>query len=113
MAQAVVAVMALVAIFGMSVRANRKFCHERRLPMQWSLAGKVNWTAPRVLALSFTPALASVVLFAVTTGTLASIPRPGQEGLEVPVVLLVSFGLIGVHALHLWLIDATMKADGR
>lgn len=113
MIQAFIAVLALVVVTGMSVRANKRFHHEQRLPMQWSFAGSVNWTAPRVLALSFMPVLAVLVLSAATIGTIVSTPRPGQEGLEVPVIMLLSVGLIGAHAFHLWLIGKALKVSGR
>ncbi|MEG8223991.1 hypothetical protein OSJ57_25880 [Sphingomonas sp. HH69] len=54
------AIVALVMI-GLSIRANVRFRQEKKLPMQWRLsrseplASSVNWSAPRVLALSFTP----------------------------------------------------------
>lgn len=111
--QAVIAMLALIVIIVMSVRSNTRFSNEQRLPMQWSFGGAVNWTAPRSLALSFTPILAAIVLSAATIGTLVSTPRPGQEGLKIPVIILLSLGLIGAHALHLWLIDRTIRANDR
>lgn len=113
MVQALLAVLSIAALVGMSLRANRRFVEEDRLPMQWSFTGSVNWTAPRFLALSFTPALAAIVLSVVTIGTIVSAPRPGQEGLEIPTVILIALGFIGAHALHLRLIHNAINANHR
>jgi hypothetical protein len=80
--------------------------------MQWFLDGSVTWTAPRGVALAFTPILAAIVL----TGTAALITyakaRPGQEGFEIPVMLFVATTFIGVHALHLRLIAKSLRPRG-
>lgn len=92
-----------------SIWANSRFHALERLPMQWSVSGKVNWTAPRRIALSFTPMLAAIVLGATAIAILASgDPRPGQEGLGEPVILLVGIVFITVHALHLRLIERSL-----
>ena len=109
MAQIFVALAAIAALIAMSVRANQRFRKEARLPMQWSFTGSVNWTAPRSIALAFTPALGSCILLAVFVSTWMAQPRPGQEGLEVPVVLAIGLGLVAVHALHLWLIAKAVR----
>jgi hypothetical protein len=88
-----------------SVRADERFRGEDRLPMQWSAKGNVNWTAPRRIALAFTPVLAIVVLTAVTLSiALGDDPRPGQDSFVTPAVLFIGLVFIGVHALHLRLI---------
>lgn len=88
-----------------SIRADKRFRSEDRLPMQWSLTGAVNWTAPRRIALAFTPVLATIILTAVALSvSLSDDPRPGQEGLGAPVVLFIGLVFIGVHLLHLRLI---------
>lgn len=113
MVQAVIAALALLVLTLMSLWANKRFSRQYRIPMQWSFTGSVNWTAPRALALAFTPILSAVVLSAATIGTMVSAPRPGQEGFEIPVITLLSLGLIGAHALHLWLINKTIRSKGR
>ena len=112
MIQAVIALFALLTLIGMSLRANRKFAGERRLPMQWSMSGTVNWTAPRPLALSFTPILAGLVLVAATAATIMTEPRPGQEGMAVPVILFLSAAFLAVHSLHLRLISKLTNPTG-
>ena len=111
MIQALVALAALIVLVVMSQRANRKFRNSARLPMQWSLGGQVNWTAPRHIALSFTPVLAAFILAAVVILTIVATPRAGQEGYEIPVVVLVALTFIGIHALHLWLLNRTLDRN--
>ena len=109
MVQGFVAVVAVVVLIAMSYRANLKFRHEDRLPMQWSFSGSVNWTAPRPIALAFTPTLATFILVAVVALSVFVEPRPGQEGLEVPVIAFIALVFIGSHALHLWLVDKSLR----
>lgn len=112
MVQACIALLTVVALAFMSLRANQRFAREPRLPMQWSISGSVNWTAPRLLALAFMPVLGAIILTAATIATITMTPRPGQEGFEIPVIIFMSLGLVAAHALHLWLIRRTLKADG-
>lgn len=53
-----VAVLFGAILIGLSFWANARFRGEERLPMQWSLSGTVNWSAPRLVALGFGPVLA-------------------------------------------------------
>ena len=102
--------LAVVVILGAaSVWADNRFRREERLPMQWSFARKVNWTAPRRIALAFTPVLAAVVLGAVAVAVILSgDARAGQEGMGPSVVLLVGGVFLLAHALHLRLIDRSI-----
>lgn len=77
--------------------------------MQMGFDGAATWTAPRAMALVFTPVLAAVVLTAAVIGTILFEPRAGQEGLEVPGVLVLSLAFVGVHAFHLWLIGKLLR----
>lgn len=112
MVQACLAAFAIFVLAAMSLRANRRFRDEDRLPMQWSLSGSVNWTAPRPIALAFTPLLATVILLAAVAGTIFLKPRSGQEGFEVPTVLFLAFVFIGAHALHLRLVGKSLRRNG-
>ncbi|MCW1431615.1 hypothetical protein [Novosphingobium sp. JCM 18896] len=100
----VISAAALLALVVMSRKADRRFQHMDRLPMQWSLGGEVTWTAPRRIALSVIPGVAICILLAAVLSTAFLKPHPGQEGLEVPVVLILALSMIGVHALHIWLV---------
>ena len=96
----------VLSLVAASIWADRRFRKTERLPMQWSLGGNVNWTAPRRIALAFTPALAAVTLGGVVLLILSSgDPRPSQEGMGPPVLLFLGLMFLAVHALHLWLID--------
>lgn len=107
MIQALITALTVFILTVMSLRANGRFKDVHRLPMQFSLSGSVNWTAPRQMALAFTPALYSVV--AVATSVLR--PRPGQEGVVVPTMAMVGLVFIGIHALHLWLIGKAVRPN--
>ncbi|WP_299016603.1 hypothetical protein [uncultured Caulobacter sp.] len=93
----------------MSLRANRPFKGERRLPMQWGLDGSVAWTAPRAVALAFTPVVAAISLAAVAALAIFVKPRAGQEDLVGPAVIAVALVFLGAHALHLWLIQRAVR----
>jgi hypothetical protein len=112
MVQSSIALIAAMVLIGMSLRANARFREETRLPMQWSVKGSVNWTAPRRLALAITPAFAICILAAAVVSTLTLEPRRGQEGFEVPVIVVLALAFIGAHGLHLWLIGKALKRNG-
>ena len=61
-------ILAIATVFIMAVLAayaNRTVAPGMaKLPMQWSLKGTVNWTAPRAIAFAFVPVLAAVVMAA-------------------------------------------------
>lgn len=105
----IVAVIAVALLTAMSLRANRRFEGERRLPMQWLPDGSVTWTAPRPVALAFTPVLSAVCLTAVVALTIFGEPRSGQGHLVIPILIAVALVLLGVHAFHLWLIQRTLQ----
>lgn len=110
-------IFALVMI-RLSIRANARFRQERRLPMQWMLSRSkplsetVNWSAPRVLALSFTPALAIGVLGLFNVGTMTLTPRPGQEWMLLPILIFMGSVFVAAHVSHLWLIEKTLGHKG-
>jgi hypothetical protein len=83
----------------MSASANRKFRDRDRLPMQWSLDRKVNWSAPRPVALAFTPLLAGVVMSTIAH-LLASDPAT-----QAWTLIAIAAVFVGVHLLHLHLLE--------
>lgn len=105
----VVWVITMAVLTGMSLHANRRFQADTRLPMQWWLDGQVTWTAPRTVALAFTPVLAAVCLGAMVALTAIGRTKPGQEHLVVPVNVLGGFVFVGIHVLHLWLMRRTIQ----
>ncbi|WP_374470138.1 hypothetical protein [Phenylobacterium sp.] len=104
-----VTLVAVACLTAMSVRADRRFGMERRLPMQWLLDGTVTWTAPRPVALAFTPVLAAGCLACMAALSIFLKPRPGQEHLALPVHVLVALVFVAAHALHLRLIQRTLR----
>lgn len=109
MIETLVVIAAATTLFLLARRANRRFARHARLPMQWSLAGRVTWTAPRALALALMPLLGTATLAAAALSSQLLTPRAGQEGLEIPVLLLLSGVCIAVQLLHLTLIDRTLR----
>ena len=91
-------------LIAMSLRANRRFASQPRLPMQWGVDGSVNWTAPRKIALAFTPVLAAICLAPIAVAAAFVKPRTGQEDLITPGVAFCAVAFLAVHAFHLWLI---------
>ena len=113
MAQVIVALIATVLMVGMSIVANRKFRDQDRLPMQWLLSGEVTWKAPRLVAVAFVPALGIPIIWATVVLTMFVAPRPGQEGFEIPVVLLMAVIFVAIQFLHIWLIDRHLTRNGK
>lgn len=110
MAVPVLAIIIGLIMIGLSVRANARFRAESRLPMQWSLSSSVNWTAPRIVALSFTPVLAIAILMLFVIGAMTLHPRPGQEGAVIPVLIAMGTCFIAAHLFHLWMIAKTLRS---
>ncbi len=102
-------VFCLLAI-AIAVVANYAFRGEARLPMQWSITGKVNWTAPRIVGVSFFP-IGTFFVFGYIWFASLKPARPGQEGLVVPVLLATGTTLIAIQLLHLWFASRTLRRD--
>lgn len=101
-----------LVLCGVALRANACLRHVDRLPMQWSLTGKVTWYAPRQLALAFIPALAACFFVSLTLLSVNVRPRPGQEGMVLPTVIGICVMFLGIQLLHLWLAKQTLRRNG-
>ncbi len=108
MAMVGVAVVFGLLLCGLAIRANSRFRREDRLPMQWWLNGDVTWSAPRVLALAFIPALAIGVLAINAVLAMNLEPRPGQENMVLPGLIGTGLLFLVVQRLHFWLIEKTL-----
>jgi hypothetical protein len=97
---------------GLVMKANTRFRGEKRLPMQWWLTGEVTWSAPRVVALAFIPAIAMCVLGAYLVLALNIPPRAGQEGVVLPSFLAVGVIFSCIQLFHLWMIERTLRRNG-
>lgn len=109
LAAAIIVLSAVTLLAAMSLRANRRFEGQSRLPMQWGLDGSVNWTAPRKIALAFTPVLAAVCLIPLPVAVAFVKPKGGQEDLVIAVVAFCTIAFLLAHAFHLWLIQRTLQ----
>jgi hypothetical protein len=83
-------VMLWIAMVCLSLVAALRMPSGARVPMQWDFRGKPIWTAPVWLAVSFTPAVA-VLILAVFSLTAMSLALPSLASL-----------FLGIHALHLF-----------
>ncbi|MNE63381.1 hypothetical protein D3C80_1587270 [compost metagenome] len=90
----------------MYTRANMRFGHHAKLPMQWGFNKQPNWYAPRRLALTVTPLLSGIGFIAAAL-SIAWMPGPMDvDGNQAALVLwgLGAFGL-AVYAGYLWLVE--------
>lgn len=103
-------ILTLAVLTALSCYANLRFREHDRLPMQWSFKGRVNWTAPRVIALSVMPLLAAVVYLvqALLTANITPAVPPLQAE-----ALFLALLFVGCHLLHIWLIDTSLSRRER
>lgn len=102
------AIATLLILAALSLWANARFKHHARLPMQWGGSGKVNWTAPRALALCLTPALAAGTFLAITL-----LPHDSQNPVMLPTILFTAGIFLFVHLLHIGLIAKHFRQNRR
>ncbi|MBD7941525.1 hypothetical protein [Brevundimonas guildfordensis] len=96
----------------MSRRAARGLPREARLPMQWGFDGRPTWRAPRDVALTLTPVLATLTLIPTALASLLG-PLEGSDArLYFGVLIVMGLAWVGVHALHLWLVGRGRRAEG-
>jgi hypothetical protein len=107
MLEVAISAFSIAVVGGMSLWANRHFAMFERLPMHWSLTGKVNWSASRRLALIFTPVLATLTLLCVGLTFAAAETLDSRDGLTATTAISGCF--VGAHALHLYLISRTLR----
>ncbi len=94
----IVSVLTLAVLVAASVYADRHLPAAERLPMRWGMTGRVLRTAPRRVALAFTPVLAACMFMA-----LAVMDRE-VDGAGDRVVRILAPSFVLAHAFHLWLI---------
>lgn len=71
----------------------------KRVPMQWSLRGQVNWSAPRAIGLAFYPVLGFAFMFAYIMLMKYVGPRQGQENLVVPIMVFSGCILVIIQVI--------------
>jgi hypothetical protein len=78
---------------------------DARVPMQWDLAGKPTWKAPKLIAVLFSPILS---LFVLSAFSFASASNPQKVEAILP---LVAGAFLVVHVLHLALAQWHFNAN--
>jgi hypothetical protein len=109
MATILISIVTVALMSVVASRANVRFRAAPRLPMDWGWRGKVNWTAPRRVALALIPALAALVLGIHSVLSLTFAPRPGQAHLALPILVLTSLTLLEIQALYLCMVARTLR----
>lgn len=89
----------------MYVRADSRFRHHAKLPMQWGFNKQPNWYAPRQVALVLTPILSGIGFLSVAV-IAVTLPGPLNGTTNHVVDLLVGLGGVGlaIYAGYLWLV---------
>jgi len=82
--------------------ADRRLAAHERLPMQWGVGGRTNWSAPRRLALVVTPLLSGIGLLAAAVLIGFSSGEPNVSDGEI-LRLLASLGVVGIAVYAGWL----------
>ena len=113
MTTALIDIIFSLALCGVALWADARFRTQERLPMQWWLDGEVTWSAPRRIALAFIPAISILMLAGFTVLLSYTRPRPGQEGFVIPSLILLGFACVAAQVFHLWMVDETVRRDGR
>lgn len=111
MVMIVVSAVFVVILTAFAYRANMRLRSKNRLPMQWGVTGAVNWSAPRSVALSFMPILATAVLGFQVFMALYIPARAGRESLVLPVLVGTGVTLVAIQLLHFWLIDRILRRN--
>ena len=97
--------LAFVAVLAaMSWRAARGLPRETWLPMQWGFDGRPIWRAPRDVAFSFTPVLATLTLLPTAMVSLLGPLESADARRYFGVLIVMGLAWIGAHALHLRLV---------
>lgn len=95
-------VAAMLAISGI---AYLLFPKGARVPMQWDLAGKPTWTAPKLIGVLFSPILSLLAL------SFATYVSAGDLQKVAPVLPMISGLFLVVHVIHLVLAQWHFNAN--
>jgi hypothetical protein len=101
-----IVIVIVIVMIAISVWANSRLREYDRLPMQWSLSGKVNWTAPRVIGLSFFPMLAVIMVLTLSLLSQRLPYRPGHDAYAIPLVAAL---LLAIQCAHLLMAMRTLR----
>ena len=85
-------------------KANSRFSHHDRLPMQWGLNKQPNWYAPRRFALGMAPLLGGIAfIIAALAMAFPSSTRVADKQTTLTLLVLGIFGIF-VYAGYIWLV---------
>ena len=89
--------------------SNYRFRAEKYIPMQWSISGSVNWSAPRLIAFYLLPVMSSAFIIVYCTFPALFVPKPGSEKLAVlaPSIVVTTFAI--VQLVHFWGVSKTIQ----
>lgn len=98
----ILAIGTIIVMGVLAAYANRRVAPgAAKLPMHWSLRGNVSWTAPRVIAFTFMPVLAAIVLAAILVS---------GRGRSADIALLCGV-FLACQLLHITLMQRWFKAQ--
>lgn len=82
----------LAAMASFARSAWRRLPADARIPMQWSLSGKVLWRAPKAIGLLSLPVIATIVLFVLMASARMFGPMAVPDAL---ILFLARLGILG------------------
>jgi hypothetical protein len=106
----IIATVSILAMICVSLWANSRFKAHDRLPMQWSLTGKVTWTAPRPFALAFYPSLTVIIVIAMSILSNHLTPRLGQEEEAAYAIPALGILFFVIQCGHLFMTNRTFRS---
>jgi len=96
----------VVIMTAISIAANSRLRKHDRLPMQWSISGNVNWSAPRIVALSFYPGLAAIMVL-VLSFLSERVPLHPKAAYSIPLLVML---LLVIQCLWIWGAMRTLRS---
>lgn len=105
----IVAVIVTIAMVGFALLAHASLPKTKQIPMQWSLRGEINWTAPRAFGLGFFPLLGFTCMVAYILLMEYAGPRPGQENLVIPVMIILGAVLFTIQIIHAYMASKSLR----
>lgn len=104
---------ALAVMSSVSRQAYRRILPNAKVPMQFDLKGAPTWRAPRLVAVTFAPAIACAVwLILVTASQLAPV-EPSEQAVLLGVRLFIAPVICLAHLWHMRRALNVLEAEGQ
>ncbi|KPF45666.1 hypothetical protein ACSV9I_05960 [Rhizobium sp. G187] len=101
----------IMAMLALATWSNIYIAPDRStLPMQWSLRGRINWQAPRMVALFSPPLVLAVIMTLVAL--FASEQNDFDKALVFRALMFMAVLGLALQLLHIWLIARGVGDDG-